>query len=170
MAFENNLYCDLTDGASKAVAGKDIVLAIFDATGANLLAVAGQQGLTINRTKDSIEVTSKDSKGGWKQKIGSFKDWSIDNDGLYVPSHESHKALSAAFKNDELVCIKVIDQKNEVGMFGGLALLTDYSLEAPYDDAMTYSISLDGSGELVDLSEDPATGDMMPGDPEPAGA
>lgn len=170
MAFENNLYCDFTNGASKAVAGKDIVLAIFDPTGTDLLAVAGQQGLTINRTKDSIEVTSKDSKGGWKQKIGGMKEWSIDNDGLYVPSHESHVALGKAFKNDELVCIKVIDQKNEVGMFGGLAVLSDYSLEAPYDDAMTYSISLDGSGELVDLLEDPATGDMMPGDPEPAGA
>lgn len=170
MAFENNLYCDLTDGASQAVAGKDIVLAIFDATGVNLLAVAGQQGLTINRSKDSIEVTSKDSGGGYKQKIAGMKEWSIDNDGLYVPSHASHKALGQAYKNDDPVCIKVIDQKNEVGMFGGLAILTDYSLEAPYDDAMTYSISLDGSGELVDLLEDETTGDMMPGDPEPAPA
>ncbi|WP_422122931.1 phage major tail protein, TP901-1 family [Planococcus sp. X10-3] len=167
MAFENNLYCDLTDGASQAMAGKDIILAIFDATGADLLAVAGQQGLTINRSKDSIEVTSKDSGGGWKKKIGGMKEWSIDNDGLYVPSHASHKALSAAFNNDELLCIKVLDQKNEVGMFGGLASLTDYSLEAPYDDAMTYSASLDGSGELVDLLEDPETGNMMPGDEEP---
>lgn len=167
MAYENNLYCDFTQGASQAVAGKDIVLAIFNATGDQLLAVAGQQGLTINRTKDSIEVTSKDSKGGWKMKIGGMKEWSIDNDGLYVPSHESHKALSAAFNNDELLCLKVIDQKNEVGMFGGLATLTDYSLEAPYDDAMTYSASFDGSGEFVDLAEDPATGDMMPGDADP---
>lgn len=170
MAFENNLYCDFTGGASKAVAGKDIVLAIFDATGTNLLAVAGQQGLTINRSKDSIEVTSKDSGGGYKQKIAGMKEWSIDNDGLYVPSHASHKALGAAYEGDDLVCIKVIDQKNEVGMFGGLAVLTDYSLEAPYDDAMTYSISLEGSGPLVDLLADETTGDMMPGDPEPAGA
>lgn len=168
MAFEDNLYCDFTNGASKAVAGKDIVLAIFDATGANLLAIAGQQGLTINRTKDSIEVTSKDTGGGYKQKIGGFKEWSIDNDGLYVRDHDSHKALSAAFENDDLLCIKVIDQKNEKGLFGGLAVLTDYSLEAPYDDAMTYSISLEGSGELVDLAD--TTADLMPAAPAPAGA
>lgn len=170
MAFEDNLYCDFTQGASQAVAGKDIVLAIFDSTGENLLAVAGQQGLTINRSKDSIEVTSKDSKGGWKTKIGGMKEWSIDNDGLYVPNHASHKALGKAFKNDELLCLKVIDQKNETGMFGGLATLTDYSLEAPYDDAMTYSAALDGSGELVDLTEDEATGDLMPGQTSPAPA
>ena len=38
-------------------------------------------------------------------------------------------------------------------MFGGLAIVTDYSLEAPYDDAMTYSIKLDGMGALVDLTD-----------------
>ena len=37
MPFENNLYCDFTQGAAQAVAGKDIVLAIFDSTGENLL-------------------------------------------------------------------------------------------------------------------------------------
>lgn len=170
MAFEDNLYCDFSAGAAQAVAGKDIILAIFDATGENLLAIAGQQGLTINRSADSIEVTSKDTVGGWKSKIAGMKEWSIDNDGLYVASHASHKALSDSFNEGELVCLKVINQKTEKGMFGGLAILTDYSLEAPYDDAMTYSISLEGNGGLVDLSADEATGDLMPGSPAvPAG-
>ena len=93
MAFEDNLYCDFTSGAAQAVAGKDILLAIFDETGENLLAIAGQQGLTINRSADSIEVTSKDTVGGWKSKIAGMKEWSIDNDGLYVANHESHKTL-----------------------------------------------------------------------------
>lgn len=165
MAYENNLYCDFSAGAAQAVAGKDIILAIFDNTGADLLAIAGQQGLTINRSADSIEVTSKDTKGGWKSKIAGMKEWSIDNDGLYVANHASHKALSAAFENSELVCLKVINQKTETGMFGGLAILSDYSLEAPFDDAMTYSISLEGNGGLVDLSDQ--AGGQMPGDPAP---
>lgn len=29
MAFEENLYCDYTPGAAKAVAGKDVILAIL---------------------------------------------------------------------------------------------------------------------------------------------
>lgn len=167
MPFENNLYCDFTQGAAQAVAGKDIILAIFDSTGADLLAVAGQQGLTINRSADSIEVTSKDTKGGWKAKIAGMKEWSIDNDGLYVANHASHKSLNKAFNAGELVCLKVINQKANEGMFGGLAILTDYSLEAPYDDAMTYSISLEGNGELVDLSDQ--TDGQMPGETEQGG-
>lgn len=168
MAFENNMYCDFTQGAAKAVAGKDILLAIFDATGENLLAIAGQQGLTINRSADSIEVTSKDTVGGWKSKIQGMKEWSIDNDGLYVASDDSHKTLTKAFNDSELVCLKVINQKEKKGLFGGLAIVSDYSLEAPYDDAMTYSISLEGNGGLVDLSESETN--QMPGEVSPDGA
>lgn len=151
-AFDSNVYCNFNASSAKAIAGKDILLAIFSADGASLLAVSGQQGLKINRSADSIEVTSKDTKGGWKSKISGMKEWSIDNDGLYVPSDDAHKALGAYFENGDPVCIKVINGKTGKGMFGGLAVLTDYSLEAPYDDSMTYSISLDGNGPLVDLS------------------
>lgn len=151
--FENSLYCDFTAGAAQAVAGKDILLAVFDPTGVKLHAIAGQQGLTINRSKDSIEISSKDTVGGWKSKIGGMREWSMDNDGLYVSNHESHKALGKYFEGDEPVCLKVLDQKNKKALFGGLAIISDYSLEAPYDDAMTYSIKLDGSGALVDLTD-----------------
>lgn len=150
--YDSNVYCDFSSSSAKAVAGKDILLAIFDSTGMNLLAISGQQGLTINRSADSIEVSSKDTVGGWKSKISGMKEWSIDNDGLYVPDDESHSELGKAFENGDPVCIKVINGKKKTGMFGGLAYITDYSLEAPFDDAMTYSISLEGNGALVDLT------------------
>lgn len=150
--FEEKAYCDFDSSTTKAIAGKDIILAVFDATGTDLLAISGQQGLTINRSADSIEVTSKDTKGGWKSKIAGMKEWSVDNDGYYVPSHASHKALGTAFQNSDPVCIKIVNGKTSVSMFGGLAYVSDYSLEAPYDDGMTYSISLEGNGALVDFS------------------
>lgn len=158
--YEEQAYCDFDNSTTKAIAGKDIILAVFDATGTSLLAVSGQKGLTINRSADSIEVTSKDTTGGWKSKIAGMKEWSIDNDGLYIPSHSSHKALGTAFQNSDPVCVKIVNGKTETSMFGGLAYVTDYSLEAPYDDGMTYSLSLDGNGALVDFSlveENPST-------------
>lgn len=158
--FEDQLYCDFSGSVAKAVAGKNILLAIFNSTGDKLLAIAGQQGLTINRSKDSIEITSKDTKGGWKSKIGGMKEWSIDNDGLYVRSDESHTELGKYFDGDDPVCIKVIDMQLKKGLFGGLCIVSDYSFEAPYDDAMTYSIKLDGMGALADLNG--TTADMMP--------
>src|SRR5690625_1474854 len=168
MAFENNLYCDFSGTATKAVAGKDLLLAVFNSDGSELLAVAGQQGLTINRSKDSIEVTSKDTKGGWKSKVGGMKEWSIDNDGLYVGEDESHRALIKAFHVDVMVCLKVINKKTKESMYGGLAIVTYYPIEAPFDDAVTYSISLEGVGELVDLADQ--EGGLMPGEESPEGA
>lgn len=160
--FDDGAYCDFTATSAKAVAGKDILLAIYNSDGSKLLAISGQQGLTINRSADSIEITSKDTAGGWKSKIAGMKEWSIDNDGLYVPGDESHSLLSAAFDNGDPVCLKVVNGKTKKGMFGGLAVITDYPLEAPYDDAMTYSLSLEGMGALYDLLTNTPTTDTMP--------
>lgn len=147
------LYNELQGKLNKAIAGKDILLSVWDTTGSTLLAIAGQQGLTINRDKDTIEVTSKDAEGGWKEFIVGLKEWSIDNDGVYVRDHDSHKLLRSVFEGDEPVLIKVTNQKAKTDMFGGLALLTSYPIEAPYDDAVTYTVSLQGTGALVDLED-----------------
>lgn len=152
--MSQELETQLKGQLNKAIAGKDILLSVWDSTGSKLIAVAGQQGLTINRDKDTIEVTSKDSQG-WKQNIVGFKEWSIDNDGVYVRDHKSHKLMKEAFDGDDPVLIKVTNQKAKTDLFGGLALVTSYPIEAPYDDAVTYTVTLTGTGALVDLEDTP---------------
>lgn len=151
-AFDGGAYCDFSSSAAKALAGKDILLAVYNADGSKLIAIGGQKGLTINRSADSIEITSKDTAGGWKSKIAGMKEWSIDNDGLYVPGDEAHSILSESFENSEPVCIKVIDGKRKRGMFGGLAVITDYPLEALYDDDCMSMDTWDGEAELAAAS------------------
>lgn len=163
-AYDSNTYCDFSSTAAKAMAGKDILLAVWSLDGSKLLAVSGQQGLTINRSADSIEITSKDTEGSWKSKLAGMKEWSIDNDGIYVVESESHKALTEAFNESEPVCIKVYNNKAKKGMLGGLAIITDYPIEAPYDDAVTYSLTLEGMGALVDLTQKPLETDTAPGE------
>ena len=160
--YDGNAYCDFTASAASAVAGKDILLAVWDTTGEHILAVAGQQGLTINRTADTIEVSTKDTEGGWKASIAGMKEWSIDLDGLYVTSDESQSILSNAFTSGDLVCIKVYNNKTRKGMFGGIASITDFPIEAPYDDAVTYSVTFSGVGPLTDLLVDTPTTDTLP--------
>ena len=49
-------------------------------------------------------------------------------------------------------------------LFGGLAIITDYPIEAPYDDAVTYSLTFDGTGPLVDFTVEADKDDkVMPG-------
>ena len=113
-------------------------------------------------TDPAIEINSKSTEGGWKDSLAGMKEWSIDNDGLWVASDNAHKALATAFKTGNPVCVKVYNGKTNTGMFGGLAVITDYPIEAPYDDAVTYSITLTGKGALVDFSIDPPQTDTMP--------
>lgn len=148
--FDNNVYCEFPEAVAKA--GKDILLCLFTSDGTKLLAIAGQQSLTINRSADIVETTSKDTKGGWKSQMAGMKEWSIDSDGAYVMGAESHKELQKYFESGDLMCIKIVDIKESKPLFGGLAVLTEYTLEAPYDDAMTYSCSIAGNGALVDLT------------------
>lgn len=158
MAYEDNAYCDFNAPSAKAAAGKDILLAVFSADGAKLLAIAGQQGLTINRAADSIDVTSKDTD--WKSTIAGMKEWSVESDGLYVMDDDAHAQLSAAFTDGDLVCVKLVNKKTSTSLFGGLAAVTDYTLEAPYDDALTYSLTLEGNGALTDLRGKTGVGQM----------
>lgn len=144
-------YCTVSEAVSKA--GKSIILSIWDETGSDMLALAGQQDLTINRSADTVEANSKDA-GGWKSYLQGQKEWSIDISVLYVFSDASHKALDKAFNDGTPVCCKVSDISSDPGvdMYGGVAYVTDLSLEAPTDDALTASITLSGNGPLQDLS------------------
>lgn len=150
--FDGGKYGNPIDAVSAATAGKNIIVSVWDATGSKLLAIKGQKSLKLNRKADSIDITTKDDDD-WKSKMAGMKEWGLDTDGIYVTSDESHRELSNAFENSSPVLIKITNKKTISDMFGGLASITDYSFEAPYDDAMTYSLSLEGMGPLVDLSE-----------------
>ena len=54
--FDSNVYCEFPEAVAKA--GKDILLCLFTADGAKLLAIAGQQSLTLNRSADTIETNA----------------------------------------------------------------------------------------------------------------
>lgn len=154
-------YCNFSSAAAKAAAGKDIIVGVFT-TDDVLLALGGQRDFTLNRSAETVDTASKDTQGGWSSSVAGMKEWSLDSGGIYVIGDQSHALLTQAFNNGDPVCVKVVDIKNQTGLWGGLAVVTDYPIEAPYDDAMTYSITLTGVGPLVDLQENPEEPDVMP--------
>jgi len=122
------------------VKGVDVVIKI----GTDLL--GGQRSATLNRAGETIDVTTKDSNG-WKESEPGLKEWSIDCDGLFVESDTAYEALETAFLNGDKVSV-------ELGMpsglkYSGQAIITDFPLEAPYDDNVSYSVAFAGDGELT---------------------
>jgi len=131
-----------------ATNGVDILISVNTGTSETPVwsTVGGQRNATLNRGSEVIDVTSKIS-GGWKENMAGFKEWSIDCDGIVVFDDTAFTALETAFNAGEEVAIQVA--VDEVATYSGSALITDFPIEAPYDDAATYAVSLTGTGALA---------------------
>ncbi|MGE7976602.1 phage tail tube protein [Bacillus cereus] len=126
------------------IAGVDILVKV----GSPAIAIGGQSGCTINRSMNVIETTDKTSNG-WVTKIGGIKEWSTELDSFMVIGDAGYKALSDAFKNRTEIDVEVA-----IGgiTYKGKALLSDFPIEAPQDDAVTFTITLEGTGELLETT------------------
>jgi TP901-1 family phage major tail protein len=124
------------------IAGVDVLVK----AGTPATVVGAQSSATINRSMNVIETTDKTSNG-WVTKIGGTKEWSIDMDAFMVVGDAGFKLLNDAFKNRE-----EIDVECEIGgiIFKGKALISDFPIESPQDDAVTFTCTLEGTGELVE--------------------
>lgn len=124
------------------IAGVDVLVKV----GEPAKVVGGQSGAEISRSMNVIETTDKTSNG-WVTKIGGTKEWSIELEAFMIVGDESFTALNKAFKDRSEV-----DVEMAVGgiTFKGKALVSDFPLSAPQDDAVTFSITLEGTGELLE--------------------
>jgi TP901-1 family phage major tail protein len=115
-------------------------------TGTPAAVVGGQTGATINRSMSVIETTDKTSNG-WITKIGGNKEWSTELEAFMCVGDAAFTALNTSFKNRTPVDVEVA-----VGgiTFKGKALISDFPIELPADDAVTFSITLEGDGELAE--------------------
>ncbi|MCM3093862.1 MULTISPECIES: phage major tail protein, TP901-1 family [unclassified Cytobacillus] len=127
------------------ISGMKVKLYIHDDTSGKVL--AGQRNATLNRSAESIDATSKDTEGFWQESLQGFKSFSIDCDGAFVQDDAAYKILEDKFLNSENVNVYL--EMPSGTKYRGNCTITDFSLEFPYDDLVTYSISLQGNGALV---------------------
>jgi TP901-1 family phage major tail protein len=109
-------------------------------------AVGGQRGATLNRSGEAIDVTTKDSSG-WKESEAGLKEWGVDCDGLVVVDDTAYAALEAAYMASTEVTVEVAMPSGK--KYSGSGIITDFPIEAPYDDEVSYSVSILGNGELT---------------------
>ncbi|MDA2218767.1 MULTISPECIES: phage major tail protein, TP901-1 family [unclassified Bacillus cereus group] len=129
---------------TKKISGMKVKLYIEEATTGKVL--AGQRNASLSRSAESIDATSKDTEGNWKESLQGFKEFSIDADGAFVESDEAYAILEKAFLDSENVNVYL--EFPSATKYRGNCTITDFSLDMPYDDLVTYSISLQGNGAL----------------------
>lgn len=131
-----DLSSDLTDGTITGVA------------------VGGQTGFELNRSRETKSVGHKDCEGGYAKTSASQATWDFSMDGMYIVDDEGYKAIEQAMSSvDGKIGVYI-----EIGTtrYIGFAILTTNNLSAPYDDQLTYSIAGQGTGVLhkVDTTQE----------------
>ncbi|WP_051667413.1 phage tail tube protein [Exiguobacterium oxidotolerans] len=105
--------------------------------------VGGQRGGTINFETDTIDLTSKDSDG-WSFEDYGISSWNIEGDGIFTEDDTTHDALINAFMNKESLLVRYKYPSGKA--YEGSVIVTEFPIEAPYDDVATYSVTLQGQG------------------------
>lgn len=127
---------------------KGIDFKIFVNTGTEELPeftqVAGQRGGTLNRSHETIDMTSKDGDG-WADVEYGQGSWSIDGDGVYSESDVALTAIEDAFM--EKAAVKVEWRTPAGNRYYGDAVITSFPIAAPYNDLATYTLTLTGKGK-----------------------
>lgn len=137
---------------SNYVRGVAVLIEVQDVTTGEFSKVAAQRGGTLNRSADTLDASSKEDYG-WANNEAGIKSWSIDCDGLFVENVQGFNDLNAAWVNGDCVRVRV---RFPSGLtFVGNAIITDFPIEFPYDDAVTYSLTFEGKGALVQAQTTP---------------
>ena len=111
--------------------------------------VAGQRGGTFNLSSDEIDLSSKDNYGFSDRDYGT-QEWSIDGDGVFIEGDNSHDAILDAFLARQPLLVRWTFPSGK--SYEGRAIITDFPIEAPYDDVATYSLTLMGKGPFEEVT------------------
>lgn len=114
-----------------------------------LTQIGGQRGATFNRSAETTDRTTKDTQG-YKVYGQSFKEWSIEADGLLIESDAGWAALEEAFETGADVEVEFVTASG--AKYQGSCIITDLPVEAPYDDEATYSVTLQGNGAYTKVA------------------
>ena len=129
---------------SRYIKGNQVLIEFQNEEG-EWIKLAAQRGGTLNRTAATLDVSNKEGFG-WNDSESGNKEWSIDCDGLLVDGDDSLDTLDAIWENGDCVRVRVRFPSGKVKV--GQAIITDFPHEFGYEDAATYSMTLQGKGPL----------------------
>ncbi len=100
------------------------------------------------KSRDTIEVTSLDSTGGYREFIGGFRDGGT----VTLPmnfTRDSYDLMNDDFESDVLQNYEILLPDVEVTSLEFEALVTELGLAVPMDDKITANVTLKVSGKIV---------------------
>ena len=131
--------------------GVDILIGVEDSEGVEQV-IGGQRDASLNREVATVDATHKQNSG-WAYNLAGQGSWSIEADGVVLEDDTSLALLEEKFENKEPV---VVYWTNPTGnSYKGDAILTNYPIQAPTNDVVTYSVTFQGQGKYEKVEPTP---------------
>lgn len=129
------------------VQGKNIMLYRYDAETDTDIPFACSTNATFTVSVDQKEVTSQ-SSAWYREYRNDIASWQVTCDGLVTLDNYGYLFLLEQQQNRETIIIKFVIDNGVDGLviISGNVNLTSLSINGPYKDIATYSVTLQGSG------------------------
>lgn len=128
--------------------GKDLLIKL-DMTGAGVFeTIAGLRATRISFNAESVDVTSLESQGGWRELLGGagVKSASISGSGVFRDATTDERARQIFFDN-EVPEFQVIIP--DFGTVEGAFMITSIEYAGTHNGEATYELSMASAGELT---------------------
>jgi predicted secreted protein len=114
------------------------------------VAIGATKSFTLTVNSQTIDTTTKDSDA-WGESLYGSKDWNVSVDGLYDPDDPMNaEEIFDAIVGDTRLLLEmaVIDGTGGGLVFKGYANASGLTVGASYNDAVTFTGTLQGDGKL----------------------
>ena len=101
-----------------------------------------------NKSRDTIDVTSLDSTGGYREFIGGFRDGGT----VTLPmnfTRSTYEVMNTDFESAVLQNYEILLPDTEATSFEFVGLVTELGLGIPADDKVTADVTIKVSGQVV---------------------
>lgn len=106
--------------------------------------LAGQKNAFLNRQVKMANVTNEIKKD-WAASLPATKSWSVTCNGMFIKNKAAFTLLEQAFVNGTLLTIELRGSESK---YVGSAYISQFPLNASYNDTFTYNLTFIGTGAL----------------------
>lgn len=128
--------------------GRDLLIKM-DMTGdGQFETVAGLRATRLAFNAETVDVTSMESQGGWRELLGGagIRSASISGSGVFRDADTDGRARQVFFDGEMPACQVVIP---DFGIIEGPFQMTGLEYSGSYNGEATYEVSLASAGALV---------------------
>jgi TP901-1 family phage major tail protein len=127
--------------------GKDLLIKL-DLGGANFATVAGLRATRISFNAQTIDVTSLESQGGWRELLSGagVRSASVSGSGVFVDANSDDRARQIFFAGTVEVFQVIVPS---FGIIEGPFQITAIEYAGSFDGEATYELSLASAGVLT---------------------